>query len=400
MICLKRLFLNCLCFLPLLLVACTESSSPTNPDPNPGQQPVATIMISGGFTQKAEIGSILAVITNAQTVDIIKSEMQYKALDNTYHGKITIPNFDSAKHYSVYISVISKDSLVMGKSTSKAVLDTNPQSIPNFYPRNLRPNIEINANFSSGNVLSAGQKYGVEGLVQSKNPITSFMYRVFAVDTFIPNESLEKIKVTSTIPNSNSVYWDLSADSNTFLLVDSLACEGKYELQISATAGADQSTLYIPFTIINGVGCKESADFTYFTNGSLYNRMGPELGAFDLIAGVNVRTANSEVADLQDASIVGQGQSGEIESGNGSVFVRMNSLDYSTVSLLKVISIFQSETPTARITSVKVSDIICVKLRTQNLYTVLKITGIDPNFGSSTGNNKGVIRFDWKLQKN
>ncbi len=133
-------------------------------------------------------------------------------------------------------------------------------------------------------------------------------------------------------------------------------------------------------------------------NDTVWNIMGPNHGAFDMVTGVTVAKATTDASkDAVDMSSLGSTSvtfPKTWTSLNTTMFVTAAAgFDYANASDSTVIKGYKAGTAAAITKVLAVNDIILAKLRSGNTYAVIKITGVV----ETSDDNKDYILFNYKL---
>lgn len=134
---------------------------------------------------------------------------------------------------------------------------------------------------------------------------------------------------------------------------------------------------------------------TEITNGVIWNLIGPNKGAWDLVNNVGVSSSEPDAnKDMKNTTTVNDGWKNEWTSMNGTMFVKANSYDYNNATLEAAVAAYNAGTPSTTVTNPAVGDIYIAKLRGGNTYVVIKVTNIDV----TANDNLDKIEFSYKKQ--
>ncbi len=131
--------------------------------------------------------------------------------------------------------------------------------------------------------------------------------------------------------------------------------------------------------------------------GEFYHRSGIREGSYDLVNNQLLSAASADFEkDMSNTDNTGQPFTGSWEALNATRFVRDNNFDFANASEEAAVSSYSSQVSSNGIADPIVNEIYIAKLRGNNQYAVIKITGLDPNDPAGGGNNPGKITFDYK----
>lgn len=195
-------------------------------------------------------------------------------------------------------------------------------------------------------------------------------------------------KTTLSFQNDLSVRVESTSD----------VCNGDYILVVKAKLGQASSSRPLPFKVVGGrSNCQMALNKPneFVKQGTIGNRIGRDMGAFDLVGGTRVwshkKTYNQDLQDLtlNTDSYLSQ----KIGSQTGAKFVKTNS-NFDTITYEKARTDFAQLVPTDSTGKVTQGDVYIVSTPRNNqaLY-VIKILVVD--VGTKSKNN-GHITFAYK----
>ncbi|MBI4646354.1 MAG: hypothetical protein HY738_07125 [Bacteroidia bacterium] len=132
--------------------------------------------------------------------------------------------------------------------------------------------------------------------------------------------------------------------------------------------------------------------------GVIWNLIGPNQGAWDLVANVGLSSgASSTLKDMKNTTTVASPApyifNNEWTAMNTTLFVKNNSFDYINTTLYSVVdAAYNAGSPVSTVSNVAVNDIYIVKLRGTSDYAVLKVT----NITLTSSDNLDKIDFEYK----
>lgn len=130
--------------------------------------------------------------------------------------------------------------------------------------------------------------------------------------------------------------------------------------------------------------------FSQTYNGVIWNIIGPNAGAWDLVNNVQRWSTNPDsLKDMKNTDGVGSWTAG---TGNGTLFVKNNSFAYASPIVENAIIAFSSGTPSQYVSNPSVNDIYIAKIRGGSNYVVIKIT----NINVTSYDNLDNIEFEYK----
>ena len=249
---------------------------------------------------------------------------------------------------------------------------------------------------------SAGEVLKIEGDVEATTtPTLSFDI----VD--------DRGKVISQEDDTLKAYRSPAGDADdqlTFTLTDrdarlqagASACDGSYQLKLTAKAGTASKSQSLKFTVsgINDCSVKLEGE------GAVRNILGPEPGAFDLVQGNEVgRSSDDAIKDLKDLTVLGSTQENggfktTLGSGNGALFiVNPNGISFDHPIKSNIEAAFNNTAGITETPELKADDLVIVKLSDdrEGSYSVLLITKVDKTTDPSVaGTNGGIIAFKFR----
>ncbi len=134
---------------------------------------------------------------------------------------------------------------------------------------------------------------------------------------------------------------------------------------------------------------------TEITTGVIWNIIGPNQGAWDLVtnAGVSFSSADAN-KDMKNTSTSTTGWINEWTSMNNTMFVKANTYDYANATLEAAVAAYNAGTASAKVTNPVAGDIYVAKLRGGSTYVVIKVT----NVVDTPSDNYDKIEFSYKKQ--
>jgi hypothetical protein len=172
---------------------------------------------------------------------------------------------------------------------------------------------------------------------------------------------------------------------------------------------SSQTKAYFEFTVEDKEGNKESAKFTItktsgtfltkeITNGELYHYAGTLAGGWDLENDTKVGTSAAP-STMYMMNTDGSGStftaSWKSNPANATKFVKASSnFDYAHATEEAASSEYNSGTPSTSVSSPQNGEMyIAMK---NNVYYVIKVLNVDPNYSAGTGANTGQLKFSYK----
>lgn len=129
------------------------------------------------------------------------------------------------------------------------------------------------------------------------------------------------------------------------------------------------------------------------TSGVVWNFIGPNPGAWDLVANVGKSSGDAAAdKDMINTSTVSLGWVNAWTAGNSTLYVKANSFDYTAGTLEDAQTAYAGGTGAATVTAPAVDDIYIAKLRGGTNYAVIKITAVTV----TPSDNLDKINFSYK----
>ncbi len=216
------------------------------------------------------------------------------------------------------------------------------------------------------------------------------------------NEELKLLSYTTSAPN-------IVANGEVALSGNSVSNE-TLEVKLPSTGITNNSSITFTFTATDKDGeewgdtkeititLKEPAAagtvLAYEnTAGVIWNLIGPNQGAWDLVANVGKSSTDADAdKDMINTSTVSLGWVNAWTAGNSTMFVKDNSFDYAAGTLEDAQTAYSNGSASATVTTPAVGDIYIAKLRGGSDYAVIKITGVT----ETASDNLDNIAFSYK----
>lgn len=215
------------------------------------------------------------------------------------------------------------------------------------------------------------------------------------------NEDLELLSWTSTAPSI--------APAGEVALTGTSVSSKTIEV-ILPTSGVTEGTLKFTFVATDKDG-EEYADTKEVTItleeptpagtvlayentvGVIWNFIGPNQGAWDLVANTGKSSGDAAAdKDMINSSTVSAGWVNAWAAGNSTLFVKANSFDYTAGTLEDAQTAYAGGTASATVTAPAANDIYIAKLRGGSNYAVIKITSVT----ETASDNLDKINFSYK----
>ena len=255
--------------------------------------------------------------------------------------------------------------------------------------------------------LAPGEKLLLAGkLLGASNAELNFSISQ-TVDTPGPT-SEQGLSVKIIDPEPNQDRYDFQVDGEASIVATDRTCNGDYVLRIEANAEGASDTMDLDFTVVNARDCRGNISLqkTGERSGEIYNILGPNPGAYNLLDGRAVKKQEDDGhKDLRDVTYIGSlkpggGFSRALDSANGARFLvnpsRITSLSTSRSELDEA---WNAGNITSTTPPLSQGDIILVKLNSQRdpdgIYVVL-VEEVDMEAGASQRKtNGGMLRFSF-----
>jgi hypothetical protein len=194
--------------------------------------------------------------------------------------------------------------------------------------------------------------------------------------------------------------------------IDSSFSEKTFQIEMEFTASTLETTDVWSFTITDKDGKSASATFTITTespvtttplatevlDGKFYHVAGSLRGAYDLVGKVMKSASDPDTdKDLKNTDAAATAFTGSSTAGNGTTFVKDNSIDYAgTTTEEAIASAFAGGTASGTITNPAAGDKYIAKLRGGDDYVLIQILTVDPADNTCSCSNTGVMTFKYK----
>ncbi len=245
---------------------------------------------------------------------------------------------------------------------------------------------------SVADLIKAGESSKLAGTITSGDAIDT-------IGMTFTSEGLSESELANiTIKNKPSTGTEEIDLSLVEIEAGEEACNADYDFNVYIGSGATTGSAKYSFSVTDGKDCSKTLLTESSVTGAINNVVGKELGAYDLITDVQVKSSDAATTkDLLDISTVADGHAAALASANGAMFVKANDFDYAAATAEDAASVYAAGTAVEKTTAVALGDIYIVKLAADRgvEYVVLKITKVDASVGTST-TNTGVVEFSYK----
>lgn len=224
----------------------------------------------------------------------------------------------------------------------------------------------------------------------------TIMVGITATANATSGEKLVKFTAVFTSDDEPYTVLDSTFKNESFSTVIILPCDyplsGKLALTITDNAGKIATK-----TLNVTVESNETPLTEVAGGGMIYNLLGSEKGAWDLVADV----AKSSTDDAADKDLINTTTVGsttpeifeeEWTCSNGTMYVKATGFDYNNATVESAATAYAAGSASATVSDVAVDDIYVAKLRGGTDYAVLKITAVTV----TDDNNDDVIKFSYK----
>ncbi len=147
-------------------------------------------------------------------------------------------------------------------------------------------------------------------------------------------------------------------------------------------------------------GCLSTFSQTY--SGHIYHIGGTLHASYDLVDRTPLFSSASElIKDIKNTDLVGTSFTGSwtTGTGNNTMFVKDNTIDFNTFSSTQITNSYNSGVPASTVTNPSNGDIFIAKLRSTDSFAVIKITNIDPTDSTCACSNVGKMTFDFEIEE-
>ncbi len=225
--------------------------------------------------------------------------------------------------------------------------------------------------------------------------------------------------------SSNAKIKSLKAEPNTTLLTSQEVTSFSADYSVSDTMTFvlptsslnDGDVISIKFTAEDADGADYARDVTVSinikepaaattpmntekTDGVIWNIIGQNKGAWDLVNDVAMSTSDTEAnKDMKNTTTTASQTPNVFEeewtvgTGNTTTFVKDNTFDYTNATVEAATTAYNNGTSVTTVSNVAVNDIYIAKLRDGN-YAVIKVT----NVAVTASDNNDKIEFSYKKQ--
>ena len=266
--------------------------------------------------------------------------------------------------------------------------------------------------FAGALAFTSCKKDDPSGPTLSVTPTSIEAWKGDTVKFIYSISSNAKIKSLTATPNSallssqevTSFSADYSvSDTMTFILPTSSLNDGDV-ISIVFKATDDDGDDYAKDVTVS-INIKEPTAATTpmnteKTDGVIWNIIGANKGAWDLVNDVAMSSSDTEGnKDMKNTTTTASQSPNVFEAewtvgnGNTSTFVKDNTFDYTNATIEAATTAFNNGSATNTVSSVATGDIYIAKLRDGN-YAVIKIT----NVVITTSDNNDKIEFSYKKQ--
>jgi hypothetical protein len=231
-------------------------------------------------------------------------------------------------------------------------------------------------------------------------PGTVFNVKVTASENATTKKNLVNFKAVRNVAGVKSTEVDSTFNEKTF------------QLEMQFTASTLETTDVWTFTITDKDGKSATASFTItteapvnttplateVTDGKFYHVEGSLKGAYDLVGQALKGVSDPDTdKDLKNTDAAGATFTGSSTAGNGTTFVKDNSIDYAgTTTVEAIASAYAGGTASGTITNPQAGDKYIAKLRGGDDYMLIQILTVDPADNTCSCSNKGIITFKYK----
>lgn len=257
-----------------------------------------------------------------------------------------------------------------------------------------------NVEWDEGSVLSPNGFLAVKGDVESKNPFTvSFSLKD---SKGAIQEDNSRLYVTKNNFPSGKKTLSLNNDMATRVNAGGRACNGTYELVITATSGKANKTQSLKFEVQNGLDPQHCVQqngqhLQQVSTGAIGNRQGRDRSGFDLVEGHAV-DPNSSKRDLQDLTQHGKDIfSKRFGSNTGVQFVENANVNFDTATVENAVAAFATGNKTSETGVLTPGAVLVLWIPRANAHYLIKIKNISDNESlDKRSKNKGLVRFEYR----
>lgn len=224
---------------------------------------------------------------------------------------------------------------------------------------------------------NAGTYTTVEGSGFKKDGNDNFYYDI---PTDQKNNAVVSLTVTLNAGNVNAV-----TDEYYFVFTNGSAYAGAPNI---AGVLVGPAQIYIHYGVL-----------TETTGHKLYNILGPNSGAFDLVALTNKSASDADASkDLVDNDKTTAYWDKSFKAANDTKFTKVSStFDYANATDIAIKNAYDADNASGTVSSVANGDLYVAKLRGLDQYALIKVTSISDETGSiGNPNNAEFMEFSVK----
>lgn len=225
--------------------------------------------------------------------------------------------------------------------------------------------------------VNVGANWTITGNIASEEGLTEVKY--FKVTNLGETQIGQAI---TSFSNANSYDFQVTINDITEQTV----------IKVQATDDQNQTTSK-NFTIkITSTGTPLAYENT---NGVIWNIIGPNPGAWDLVSNIAVASAGTETSkDMKNTTTVASGWTNEwtVGTGNTTKYVKANTFNYASGTSEDAATAYAAGTPSATVTAPAANDIYIAKLRGGSNYAVIKVLSVV----ETASDNLDKITFSYK----
>ncbi|HBS85886.1 MAG: hypothetical protein A2W91_08975 [Bacteroidetes bacterium GWF2_38_335] len=213
------------------------------------------------------------------------------------------------------------------------------------------------------------------------------------------NEKLSMLEITSDFTTQNVEVTTFTGDNNSTyeykFVVPGTVADGDYiTITFKVTDNADGvTTKTATINVVDDTFVGTALAYEN-TSGVVWNLIGPNKGAWDLVANIGrSSTESADDKDMKNTTTTTTGWSNEWTSMNATTFVKDNAFNYTSGTQEDAAAAYAAGSSSSTVTNPAVGDIYIAKLRTAGTsYAVIKITGVT----TTTADNLDNIAFSYK----
>ncbi|MBN2681043.1 MAG: hypothetical protein JXR58_00920 [Bacteroidales bacterium] len=212
------------------------------------------------------------------------------------------------------------------------------------------------------------------------------------------NEKLAELEISSDFTTQNATITEFTGTNSathvyTFVVPGTVSDGDYITITFKVTDNKGEFTTKTANINVNEPGPIGTTLEYENTTGVVWNLIGPNQGAWDLVANTGLSSSAADAnKDMKNTTTVSTGWTNAWTAANATMFVKANSFDYAAGTLEDATTAYGAGTATGTVSDPAVNDIYIAKLRGGTNYVVIKVTGVTV----TASDNLDKISFSYK----